>query len=104
MRVPRLLLRRARAQLGTLLTLLVLTLTGVAMDIDTFRGEKRYWPTKASLLLSVYQWRTASVQMAFLGGQLVALVTIWQQMKGNDPMILIERSPSESAGGEGPGN
>ncbi|MFD7700894.1 DUF6185 family protein [Streptomyces caelestis] len=86
------------------LTLLVLTLTGVAMDVDTFRGEKRYWPTKASLLLSVYQWRTASVQMAFLVGQLVALVTIWQQMKGNDPMILIERSPSESAGGEGPGN
>ncbi|MFF1273259.1 DUF6185 family protein [Streptomyces marokkonensis] len=86
------------------LTLLVLTLTGVAMDIDTFRGEKRYWPTRASLLLSVYQWRTASVQMAFLVGQLVALVTIWQQMKGNDPMIVIERSPSDSAGGEDSGS
>ncbi|WP_406468786.1 DUF6185 family protein [Streptomyces hirsutus] len=85
------------------LTLLVLTLTGVAMDIDTFRGERRYWPTRASLLLSVYQWRTASVQVAFLVGQLVALVTIWQQLKGNDPMILIERGPSESAGGEGSG-
>lgn len=82
------------------LILLVLTLTGVAMDVDTFRGEKHYWPTKTSLLLSVYQWRTASVQVAFLVGQLVALVTIWQQMKGNDPMILIERSPSDSAGGE----
>ncbi|MFE9610796.1 DUF6185 family protein [Streptomyces sp. NPDC006012] len=86
------------------LTLLVLTLTGVAMDIDTFRGEKHYWPTRASMLLSVYQWRTASVQMAFLIGQLVALVTIWQQLKGNDPMILIERSPGESTGGEGSGN
>ncbi|MFE9177100.1 DUF6185 family protein [Streptomyces sp. NPDC007126] len=85
------------------LTLLVLTLTGVAMDIDTFRGERRYWPTTASLLLSVYQWRTASVQVAFLVGQVVALVTIWQQLKGNDPMILIERGPSESTGGEGSG-
>ncbi|MFB7496682.1 DUF6185 family protein [Streptomyces sp. NPDC056161] len=86
------------------LTLLVLTLTGVAMDIDTFRGEKHYWPTRASMLLSVYQWRTASVQVAFLIGQIVALVTIWQQLKGNDPMILIERSPSESTGGDGSGN
>ncbi|MGW6792370.1 DUF6185 family protein [Streptomyces chartreusis] len=85
------------------LTLLVLTLTGVAMDIDTFRGEKHYWPTSASMLMSVYQWRTASVQMAFLIGQLVALVTIWQQLKGNDPMILIERGPGETAGGEGSG-
>ncbi|GGS86964.1 hypothetical protein GCM10010240_20390 [Streptomyces griseoviridis] len=83
------------------LVLLVLTLTGLAMDIDTFRGERRYWPTRTGLLLSVYQWRTASVQMAFLVGQLVALVTIWQQLKGNDPMILIERSPSESTGGSG---
>ncbi|MEU4658273.1 DUF6185 family protein [Streptomyces sp. NPDC023723] len=83
------------------LMLLVLTLTGVAMDIDTFRGERRYWPTRAGLLLSLYQWRTASVQMAFLVGQLVALVTIWQQLKGSEPMILIERSPSESGGGTG---
>ncbi|WP_217210391.1 DUF6185 family protein [Streptomyces sp. AC550_RSS872] len=81
------------------LTLLVLTLTGVAMDIDTFRGEKHYWPTKMGLLLSVYQWRTASIQVAFLVGQIVALVTIWQQLKGNDPMVFIERSPSETAGG-----
>ncbi|WP_240649481.1 DUF6185 family protein [Streptomyces sp. Z26] len=81
------------------LTLLVLTLTGVAMDIDTFRGERRYWPTRAGLLLSLYQWRTASVQVAFLVAQIVALVTIWQQLKGNEPMILIERSPNESGGG-----
>ncbi|MET9479643.1 DUF6185 family protein [Streptomyces sp. NPDC006638] len=87
------------------LTLLVLTLTGVAMDIDTFRGERRYWPTRAGLLLSLYQWRTASLQIAFLIGQIVALVTIWQQLKGNEPMIVIERSPSEnggSAGSDGP--
>ncbi|MFJ5652409.1 DUF6185 family protein [Streptomyces microflavus] len=83
------------------LTLLVLTLTGVAMDIDTFRGERRYWPTRAGLLLSLYQWRMASVQVAFLVGQVVALVTIWQQLKGNDPMIFIERSPSEGGRGTG---
>ncbi|MER6112574.1 DUF6185 family protein [Streptomyces hirsutus] len=77
------------------LTLLVLTLTGVAMDIDTFKQrEGHYWPTKAGLLLSVYQWRTASVQAAFLVGQIVALVTIWQQLKGAEPMVLIEQNPS----------
>ncbi|WP_181796135.1 DUF6185 family protein [Streptomyces sp. WELS2] len=86
------------------LTLLVLTLTGVAMDIDTFHGERHYWPSRASMLLSIYQWRTASVQVAFLIGQLVALVTIWQQLKGNDPMIVIERSPGENAVGGGPGS
>lgn len=86
------------------LTLFVLTLTGVAMDIDTFRREGHYWPNKAGLLLSVYQWRTASLQVAFLVGQIVALVTIWQQLKGNEPMVLIERSPSEAAGGESSGD
>ncbi|MFJ7949532.1 DUF6185 family protein, partial [Streptomyces sp. NPDC096354] len=81
------------------LTLLVLTLTGVAMDIDTFQREGHFWPTKAGLLLSVYQWRTASVQVAFLVGQIVALVTIWQQLKGGEPMVLIERPEGGSSGG-----
>lgn len=85
------------------LTLLILTTTGLAMDIDTFRREGHYWPTKAGLLMSVYQWRTASIQVAFLVGQIVALVTIWQQLKGNDPMVFIERNPSETAGGGGSG-
>lgn len=81
------------------LTLLVLTVTGVVMDIDTFRQEGIYWPTKASLLLSIYQLRTASVQLAFLVAQVVALVGVWQQLKGNDPMILIQ--PGEGAGKSG---
>ncbi|WP_162625053.1 DUF6185 family protein [Streptomyces cadmiisoli] len=72
------------------LTLLVLTSTGVAMDIDTFRQEGHYWPTKAALLLSIYQLRTASVQLAFFVAQVVALVGVWQQLKGNDPMVLIQ--------------
>ncbi|MGP4052358.1 DUF6185 family protein [Streptomyces sp. 2A115] len=86
--------------LDAALTLLILTLTGVAMDIDTFRQEGHYWPTKAALLLSVYQLRTASVQLAFFVAQLVALVSIWQQLKGNDPMVLIQpKTPSETSGG-----
>lgn len=90
--------------LNVSLTLLVLTVTGVAMDIDTFRREGHYWPTKAGLLLSVYQWRTASLQVAFLVAQVVALVTIWQQLKGAEPMVLIERDPSEGVGGGGSGS
>lgn len=89
--------------LNVSLTLLVLTLTGVAMDIDTFRREGHYWPTRAGLLLSVYQWRTASVQVAFLLAQFVALVSIWQQLKGGDPMVLIQKDPGELAGGGGSG-
>lgn len=86
--------------LDVALTLLILTVTGVVMDIDTFRQEGHYWPTKAALLLSVYQLRTASVQVAFFVAQLVALVSIWQQLKGNDPMVLIQpNTPGESSGG-----
>ncbi|WP_326655036.1 MULTISPECIES: DUF6185 family protein [unclassified Streptomyces] len=72
------------------LTLLILTLTGIAMDIDTFRRERHYWPTRAGLLLSLYQLRTASVHIAFFVAQLVALVTIWQQLKGNTPTVVLE--------------
>jgi hypothetical protein len=86
------------------LTLLVLTCTGVAMDIRTFRQEGIYWPTKASLLLSIYQLRTASVQLAFFVAQVVALVGVWQQLKGNDPMILIQpQDPSDKSGSPGGG-
>ncbi|WP_405652178.1 DUF6185 family protein [Streptomyces sp. NBC_00019] len=88
------------------LTLLVLTVTGVTMDIDTFRHEGIYWPTKASLLLSIYQLRTASVQLAFFVAQMVALVGVWQQLKGNDPMVLIQPGdPTDRSGspdGTGP--
>ncbi|MCX5374770.1 DUF6185 family protein [Streptomyces sp. NBC_00103] len=79
--------------LDVALTLFVLTSTGVVMDIDTFRREDHYWPTKAALLLSVYQLRTASVQLAFFVAQAVALVGVWQQLKGNDPMVLIQPEP-----------
>ncbi|MFD9007041.1 DUF6185 family protein [Streptomyces sp. NPDC059582] len=58
--------------------LLVLTLTGIAIDLDTFRGERRYWQSRLGLLLSVYQMRYFSLQMAYLLAQLVAVFTLWQ--------------------------
>ncbi|WP_329120327.1 DUF6185 family protein [Streptomyces sp. NBC_01353] len=70
--------------------MLVLTVTGVLLDISTFRQERRYWPTTTGLLLSLYQMRTASAQVARLVAQVVALVTIWQQLSGNPPVVLID--------------
>ncbi|MFD3524720.1 DUF6185 family protein [Streptomyces sp. NPDC058653] len=91
--------------LDVALTLLILTTTGVAMDIDTFRKEGHHWPTKAALLLSIYQLRTASVQLAFFVAQVVALVGVWQQLKGNDPMVLIEpQTPTGDQGGPSTGD
>lgn len=60
----------------------LLTVTGIAMDMETFRGERLYWRSRPKLLLSVYQWRSASVQIAFTLAQLVAVVGLWQQLKG----------------------
>ncbi|MEV5969827.1 DUF6185 family protein [Streptomyces sp. NPDC051921] len=71
-------------------TTLVLTVTGMVLDIDTFRRERRYWPTRAGLLLSLYQMRSASAQIALFVAQLVALVTIWQQLSSDPPVVLID--------------
>ncbi|MER7395594.1 DUF6185 family protein [Streptomyces sp. NPDC000151] len=58
--------------------LLVLTLTGAAVDLDTFKGERRYWNSRYSLLLSVYQMRYFSIQVAYVVAQIVALITVWE--------------------------
>ncbi|WP_218037975.1 DUF6185 family protein, partial [Streptomyces lycii] len=58
--------------------LLVLSVTGIGMDLATFRGERRYWQSGLGLLLSVYQMRAFSLQMASVLAQVIALVTIWQ--------------------------
>lgn len=58
--------------------LLVLTVTGIALDLDTFRGERRYWQSRLGLLLSIYQMRYYSLQVAYLIGQVIAVITIWQ--------------------------
>ncbi|CAL9385672.1 hypothetical protein SUDANB120_01150 [Streptomyces sp. enrichment culture] len=61
----------------------VMTFTGFAMDVQTFRGERRYWSTNASLVAYVYQMRIASV--AFFLAQLVALATIWKTFQDGGP-------------------
>ncbi|MET8765650.1 DUF6185 family protein [Streptomyces sp. NPDC004658] len=58
--------------------LLVLTVTGIVMDLETFRGERRYWQSRIGLLLSVYQMRYFSLQVAYVLAQLVAVFTLWQ--------------------------
>ncbi|GAA3794632.1 hypothetical protein GCM10023083_32480 [Streptomyces phyllanthi] len=63
--------------------LLVMTLTGMALDLDTFRGERRYWQSRLGLLLSIYQMRYFSLQMAYLFAQLIAFLTLWQFFTDN---------------------
>ncbi|MHA4818231.1 DUF6185 family protein [Streptomyces aculeolatus] len=63
-------------QLSTML--FVLTVTAIALDLDTFRGERRYWQSRLGLLLSIYQMRYYSLQIAYLIGQIIAIITIWQ--------------------------
>ncbi|MBD3011189.1 MULTISPECIES: DUF6185 family protein [unclassified Streptomyces] len=70
------------AVLGISLMLTVLTLTSLWMDMATFSGEKQLWPTRLSLLLSIYQVRTLSVQGAFLIAQLAAAAAIWNNLAG----------------------
>ncbi|MEU0934296.1 DUF6185 family protein [Embleya sp. NPDC005971] len=87
--------------LATALLLLILTVTGIAMDIDTFRVERRYWPTRAGLLLSLYQLRTASIQIAFLIAQLAAILSIWQQVRHGSPAAP-EPDPLDGTGAPAP--
>lgn len=58
--------------------LFVLTVTSIAADFDTFRGERRYWQSRLGLLLSIYQMRYYSLQVAYLIAQVVAMITIWE--------------------------
>jgi hypothetical protein len=78
--------------------LFVLTLTGMAMDLDTFRSERHYWPTRIQLLLSIYQMRFFSVQAAWVLAQLVGLVTLWQFF------AELQNPPSSGGTVQGPGN
>ncbi|WP_413807760.1 DUF6185 family protein [Streptomyces sp. OE57] len=70
------------AVLSISLMLIVLTLTSLWMDMATFSGERQLWPTRLSLLLSIYQVRTLSVQGAFLIGQLALAAEIWNNLAG----------------------
>ncbi|MEV0119352.1 DUF6185 family protein [Streptomyces sp. NPDC050844] len=64
--------------LAVVTMLLVLTLTGIALDLDVFRGERRFWQSRLGLLLSIYQMRYFSLQLAYLIAQAVAMLTLWQ--------------------------
>jgi hypothetical protein len=58
--------------------LFVLTVTSIAADFDTFRGERRYWQSRLGLILSIYQMRYYSLQVAYLIAQVIAMITIWE--------------------------
>ncbi|MCA6095393.1 DUF6185 family protein [Streptomyces sp. SCA3-4] len=66
--------------MSVVLMLMVLTLTSMWVDTDTFRHERHYWTKRLGLLTSVYQVHGLSGQIAFLMGQAVAVVGIWYQI------------------------
>ncbi|WP_332757301.1 DUF6185 family protein [Streptomyces sp. MT206] len=66
------------------LMLLVLTLTSIWMDMETFSEERRFWPSRVGLLLSVYQLRGLSTQVAYLAAQLAIVVGVWRSLAGSD--------------------
>ncbi|KPC66842.1 hypothetical protein ADL29_01215 [Streptomyces chattanoogensis] len=68
------------AVLNVVLMLMVLTLTSMWMDTDTFRRERHYKTKRLNLLTSVYQVHGLSGQIAFLVAQLATAVTIWSQI------------------------
>ncbi|WP_181803481.1 DUF6185 family protein [Streptomyces shenzhenensis] len=66
--------------LYALFLLTILTLTGIWTDMATFQGEQELWPSRMALLLSIYQMRGLSTQIAWLLVQVVAVVGIWHQL------------------------
>ncbi|MFQ6194264.1 DUF6185 family protein [Streptomyces sp. NPDC000405] len=68
------------ALLNIILMLMVLTMTSMWMDTDTFSRERPYWTKRLSLLASIYQVHGLSGQIAFLVMQAAAAVTIWRQI------------------------
>ncbi|GHC56844.1 DUF6185 family protein [Streptomyces cinnamoneus] len=66
--------------LNVVLMLMVLTLTSMWVDTDTFKQERHYRTKRLGLLTSVYQVHGLSGQIAFLLAQAGAAVTIWHQI------------------------
>ncbi|MGW7257556.1 DUF6185 family protein [Streptomyces sp. NPDC054834] len=64
--------------LNIVLMLMVLTLTSMWIDTDTFSHERHYWTRRLKLLASIYQVHGLSGQMAYLLAQAAAAVGIWQ--------------------------
>jgi hypothetical protein len=80
------------------LMLFVLTVTAIALDFDTFGGERRYWQSRFGLLLSVYQMRYYSLQVAYLIAQLIAMITIWQFFTEPDIVPSQDGTPPDTDG------
>lgn len=81
--------------------LFVLTVTAIALDLDTFAGERRYWQSRLGLLLSIYQMRYYSLQVAYVIGQVIAIITIWQFFAEPDVVPSGGESPPTSNDGAG---
>ncbi|MEU2713685.1 DUF6185 family protein [Streptomyces sp. NPDC007205] len=64
----------------SVLMLLILTLTSIWMDTSTFSAERLYWPRRFALLLSIYQLRGLSTQVAWILVQIGAAAVIWQKL------------------------
>ncbi|MFF8591040.1 DUF6185 family protein [Streptomyces sp. NPDC015220] len=62
--------------------LIILTLTSIWMDTETFRAERQFWPSRFALLLSIYQVRGLSVQIAWILTQVTAAIGIWDKLVG----------------------
>jgi hypothetical protein len=60
--------------------LTILTVTSIWMDTETFRGERQFWPSRFALLLSIYQLRGFSGQLAWILAQVAAAVGIWSEL------------------------
>ncbi|MGX4689985.1 DUF6185 family protein [Streptomyces sp. JNUCC 63] len=66
--------------LYVLLMLTILTVTGIWMDTETRRGERQLRPSRFALLLSIYQSRGFSGQLAWILAQVAAAVGIWSRL------------------------
>jgi uncharacterized membrane protein len=69
------------AILPVILMLMVLTLTSMWVDTDTFSHERHYWTRRLGLLASIYQVHGLSGQIAFLITQLAAAAGLWQLIR-----------------------
>lgn len=59
-----------------LMMMLVLTLTSMAMDADTFRCERHFWTSRIGMLLSIYQMRGFSTVIGWVLVQTIAVVSL----------------------------
>ncbi|MFF4570574.1 DUF6185 family protein [Streptomyces sp. NPDC001410] len=66
--------------LFSLLMLTILTLTSIWMDTATFSEERQFWPSRFTLLLSIYQVQGFSGQVVLLITQVGAVVTTYRAL------------------------